>query len=164
MSVFVEAASASGNRGKQLARVVVSGIGKEFRGRAGLDDPALPHHREPVAYLGGDMQIVCDEQHRQVESFLEGFEKIENLRLDGDVESRNGLVGDQHVGFERQRPGDPDPLPLPARELVRAAAGVARIESDKRQQFPCSRRRGLVAGRRATSAPSPRSTRLCAAD
>ena len=32
--------------------------------RAGLDDPAAPHHRDPVAEVGDDAEVVGDEQDR----------------------------------------------------------------------------------------------------
>ena len=39
------------------------------------------------------------------------------------------------IGFEGQRPRDPDPLPLSARELVREPVGVLRREADGAQQL-----------------------------
>ena len=45
--------------------------------------------------------------------------QVEDLRLDGDVERRRRLVGDQHLGIARQRHGDHDALAHAARQLVR---------------------------------------------
>ena len=45
--------------------------------------------------------------------------QVEDLRLDGDVERRGRLVGDQHLGIARQRHGDHHALAHAARELVR---------------------------------------------
>jgi hypothetical protein len=39
--------------------------------------------------------------------------------LDRDVQSRDQVVGDQACRLDRGRPGDADPLPLTARELMR---------------------------------------------
>jgi hypothetical protein len=45
--------------------------------------------------------------------------QVEDLRLDGDVERRGRLVGDQHLGIAGQRHGDHDALAHAARKLVR---------------------------------------------
>ena len=50
---------------------------------------------------------------------LQLFQQLEDLRLDGHVERRRRLVGDQHVGIVGERHGDHDALPLAAGELVR---------------------------------------------
>jgi hypothetical protein len=85
---------------------------EQRRGRPELDDGAALHHRDPVAYLCSHAQIMGDEQHRQAKSRLEVFEQVQDLGLHGDVERRDGLVGDQDFRVERQRSRNPDPLPL----------------------------------------------------
>ena len=55
--------------------------------------------------------------------------QVEDLRLDGDVERRRRLVGDQQLGLGGQRHGDHHPLRLPARQLVRVAVGRAAAAS-----------------------------------
>ena len=57
------------------------------------------------------------------------------LSLDRHVERRDGLVGDENVGLDRQRACDADTLPLPSRKFVRIAIGGFRVESDERQEF-----------------------------
>ena len=90
--------------------------------RAGeLHDPAEVHHRDPVADVAHDRQVVGDEQVGQPESVLEPLEQVDDLGLDRDVERADRLVGDDEVGVERERPGDADALPLAAGELVRIA-------------------------------------------
>ena len=42
------------------------------------------------------------------------------------VERREGLVQEDDLGADGERPGEGDPLLLPARELMRVAAAVAR--------------------------------------
>ena len=78
-----------------------------------------------------DAHVVGDEQVGQAELALERLQLVEHLGLDRDVEGRDRLVADDQVGLEDQRPGDPDPLPLAARELVRVAPGVVRGEADE---------------------------------
>ena len=59
-------------------------------------------------------------------SRLQVREQVDDLRPDTDVEAGGRLVGDQEVRFGGQRPGDPDPLQLPAADLVRIALGERR--------------------------------------
>ncbi len=56
--------------------------------------------------------------------------KRQDLRLDGGVERRGRLVGDQQVGLAGQRHGDHDALVQPAGELVRIVAEPARGVGD----------------------------------
>ena len=63
-----------------------------------------------------------DQQDRRVEVAAQVGEDAEDLRLDDHVERGRRLVGDQHLRLEHQRQRDHDPLPHPARELVRVLA------------------------------------------
>ena len=62
-----------------------------------------------------------DEQDREAEPLLQVLQEGQDLRLHGDVERRDRLVGDEHLGFERERAGDADALALAAGEFVRVA-------------------------------------------
>ncbi len=66
---------------------------------------------------------------------LQISEQVDDLRLDRNVERRDRLVEHHELGVERQGPGDADPLPLAAGELVRIAIEVARIEADLLERF-----------------------------
>ena len=88
---------------------------------APLDDLAIVHDADPVGHLAHDAEIVGDEQHGHVELGLELRQELEDLRLDGHVERRGRLIGDEQVRLVGKRHGDHHPLPLPARELVRIA-------------------------------------------
>ena len=50
--------------------------------------------------------------------------QLEDVVADGDVQARDRLVGDDHIGLEHHRPGDAHPLALAARELVRVAIEI----------------------------------------
>ena len=50
---------------------------------------------------------------------LQLLQQLQQLGLDGDVDGRGGLVGDQQVRIVGERHGDHHALALPARELVR---------------------------------------------
>ena len=77
------------------------------------------------------MQVVGDEEHREVEALLELFQKLEHLFLHRNVECRDRFVGDEQRGFERERAGDADALALAAREFMRKPVRRARIEADE---------------------------------
>ena len=53
-------------------------------------------------------------------------EQLQDLRLNGGVERRGRLVGDQQVGISGQRHRDHDALDLAAGELVRIGGEPAR--------------------------------------
>ena len=76
----------------------------------------VPHHR----------QIVRDEQVRKPELAPEILQQIHDLRLNRNVERRDGLVADHELRLERDGAGDADALPLPSRKLVRVPIERAR--------------------------------------
>ena len=61
--------------------------------------------------------------------------QVEDLGLDGNVERRNRLVGDDEFRVERERSGEADTLPLTARELVRIQLGRAGGETDLAEEL-----------------------------
>ena len=67
-----------------------------------------------------------DEDVRQSELALQLLEQIDDLGLNRDVERRDRLVADDHLWVECHAPGNADPLPLTARELMRVAVDVLR--------------------------------------
>ena len=87
---------------------------------------------------------------------LELAEQPHDLRLHRDVERRDRLVADDELRSHDQRARDADALPLPARELVRVARGVAALEADAREPVADAlanlRRRRCLPFRRS---PSP---------
>ena len=110
-------------------------IRKELGSGSDLDDLALPHHREPVADLCCDLQIMGDEEHGEVQLVLEAGQELQYLRLHRHVQRRYGFVGDQHVRIERESAGDADTLALSAGEFMRQPiCGLSR-KADKREQL-----------------------------
>ena len=84
-----------------------------------FDDSAAVHHGDGVAHSADDSEIVGDEEIGKAKVALQVFEQIEDLRLDRHVERGYRFVADDQLRIERDRTGDPDPLPLSAGELVR---------------------------------------------
>ena len=107
---------------RAVARVGVLRGAEDLLGGPALDDAAALHHRDGVADLPHHREVVRDEEVAEPELALQLLEQLEDLRLHGDVERRDGLVEHDDLGFDRERPGDRDPLPLAARELARARA------------------------------------------
>ena len=91
-----------------------------------LDDAPGIHHRDAVADFGDDAEIVGDEQDAHAALALQALQQVEDLGLDGDVERRRRLVGDQQRRVAGQRHGDHGALAHAARQFVRILAGAAR--------------------------------------
>ena len=68
---------------------------EDVAGRPGLDDPPGVHHRDPVAQLGHDAEVVGDEDERQVRLALDVLQEAQVLGLDRHVERGRRLVGDR---------------------------------------------------------------------
>ena len=111
------------NRGEQRLRVRMRGRVEHALGRRQLDEPAAVHHGDPIADLPDQAQVVRDEEVGQAEPLLQIEQQVDHLRLDRDVERRDGLVGDDERRLERERAREPDALPLAAAELVRILRG-----------------------------------------
>ncbi len=82
-----------------------------------------------------DRQVVRDEQEGDVEFLLQVLHQVDHLCLDGHVECRHRLVGNENLGLKGQRPGDADALALTAREFVRIAVVVLGAEPHYLEQF-----------------------------
>ena len=113
--------------------------------------------------MADDVQVVRDEDVREVELVLEVLEQVEDLRLHGDVERRDGLVADDQLRVDRERARDADALALAAGELVREPVVVLRVEADDVEQLldaplDLAARADLVAPRAAS--PMMKPTRL----
>ena len=77
----------------------MQGIAVQEPRLANLDHAARVQHDGPVAHGGGQVQIVGDEQHRQVELATQAVEDRHHLGLRSDVERGGGLVGEQQPGI-----------------------------------------------------------------
>ena len=76
-----------------------------------------------------------DQEHRHARVVAQAAQQIQDLRLDGHVEGRGGLVGDDELRIARQRHGDEHALALAAGQFVGVGVKRAlRIESYQLQQ------------------------------
>ena len=108
---------------------------EQLLGRRELDEPPAIHHGHAVADLAHEPQIVRDEEIRQAEALLQVEQEVDDLRLHGDVERRDGLVADDERRLERDRARDADALALAAAELVRIFRRVRGIEPDHLEEL-----------------------------
>src|SRR5271154_618186 len=83
-----------------------------------LDELARIHHRDVIAEPPHDAEIVADKQKGDALVASEARQQAQDLRLDGDVESRRRLVEDQKRRFTGDRRGNQCALFHPARQLV----------------------------------------------
>ena len=81
---------------------------------------------------------------------LQLLEKLEDLRLDGDIQRGGRLVGDEQVRLVGERHGDHHALALAAGELVRIALQprLRLGDADLREELDaCARARPARSGR-----------------
>ena len=90
-----------------------------------LDDLAGVHHRDPIAHLGDDAEVVGDQDDRGAGLVAQVAHEVEDLGLDRHVERGRGLVGDQQLRLAGKRHRDHDPLCHPAGHLVRDRPSAA---------------------------------------
>ena len=118
-----------------------------------LDLAAGIHHHHALGRLGDHAEVVGDQHDRGAGLLLEVEHQVEDLRLDGDVERRGRLVGDQHLRIAARAPWRSSPAGACRR---RAGADIRRAGAGRRRCAPG----------RASRAPArapPSSTRPCGA-
>nr|WP_272268838.1 hypothetical protein [Rhodococcus sp. Rp3] len=98
-------------------------------GVADLDDSAAVHHSYSVADVTDRGQAVPDEQVGQIELALKLFEKVEDLRLDRDVERGYRFVAHDEAWTGRKCSGNGNSLSLATGEFVRVSVQVVTVEA-----------------------------------
>ena len=116
---------------QQGPRVGVRRSGEDLLGSGLLHGVSGVHHGHVVGDGRHDTEVVGDQHESHLPLGLDLGEQPEDLRLDGDVERRGRLVGDEHLRVHRQGGGDHHPLAHAAGELMRIVAG-----SDRRLVAP----------------------------
>ena len=126
------------HRAEQGARVRVLGGVEQLPHRRLLDDLAGVHHGDLVAHLRDDAQVVGHEDQGHARLALDVLEEVEVLRLDGDVEVRRGLVGDDEARPAGQRDRADDALAHAAAHLVGIVAHppLGRGDADGPEEVP----------------------------
>ena len=98
----------------------ISGRAEHLGRRAGLDQLAHPviahkHHSHVVGHPSGLEHVVGYKHYRDIPG--QAGDELLDLGRGNGVESRAGLVHEEHLGLDRQRPGDAQALLLAARQL-----------------------------------------------
>ena len=109
----------------QPDRVGMARRGEDRVDVAELDDLPGVHDDHAVGHLGDQPEIVRDQDRRGVRLVLCRLQHLEDLRLDGHVERRRRLVGDQQRRLIGDRHRDHRALPHAAGELVRVLVVAA---------------------------------------
>ena len=88
---------------------------------AHLNQPSAIHHRNTRGEIAHHRHGVRDKEIGQAKLALQLRQQVDDLRSHADVERRNRLIRDDELRTQRQRPRDPDALPLSSAEFVRKA-------------------------------------------
>ncbi len=104
---------------QQAQRVGVHRVVEQRADLGFLHHLAAVHDHHAVGRLRHHAQVVRDQQHGHARVVAQAAQQIQDLRLDGHVEGRGGLVGDDEIGVVGDRDGDDGPLAHAARHLVR---------------------------------------------
>ena len=103
---------------QQKPRVGVEGTPEELPcGRLLHDLPGI-HHQAAVRPLGGQGQVVGDEEDGGPMALLQTRQQGDDLRLDRHVQGGGGFVRHEEFRFAGQGHGDDNPLAQPPGELV----------------------------------------------
>ena len=143
------------DRAQQALGVGMARTVEQLGGVRLLDLAAGIHHHDAVGVLGDHAHVVGDQDDGGAEGLLQLAHQVEDLRLDGDVERRGRLVGDQQLGIARRAPW----------RSSRAGACRRRAGADRRARAAPARGcgRGAASRRRGPSASRLRDSPWCSA-
>jgi hypothetical protein len=110
----------------ELRDEAVHGLVEELRRRADLLDHAVVHHRDAVADGHRLFLVVGHEDRRDAQALVQALQLAAHLHAQLRVEVREGLVEEQHLGFDGERSRQRDALLLASGELARTPLLVAR--------------------------------------
>ena len=126
-----------GQRFQQTHRIRMGCLLVQVSDGRQLDDEPGVHDDDLVHHAGDDAQVMGDPDDGHAELLFQAQHQVNDLGLDGDVESGGGFVGDEQGGVARQGHGNADALPLAAGELVGIVLqAIDRVgDADQRQQL-----------------------------
>ena len=104
--------------GKEGSGIGMSRPSEQCVGVGELDNAAQVHDRYSISDMPHDREVMCDKKVGDAQSCLKIAEKIDDLRLDRDIEHTHRFVADKQNGLHGKCPGDAHPLKLAARELM----------------------------------------------
>ena len=80
------------NTVEQRSGVGVLGGAKDVFDGPLLDEFSIQHNKDSIGEVCHDAKVVGDEENRHAELFPQVSQKVENLRLDGDVERSGRFI------------------------------------------------------------------------
>jgi hypothetical protein len=102
---------------------------KEIELGANLNDTAQIHHCYAMANVCHHSQIMGNEHKAEAMLLLKALKEVNDLALNGNIESRDRFVCNNHLGLNCKGTGYPYALALSARELMGKSFPRAGIES-----------------------------------
>ena len=96
----------------------VLGRVNDFAHRTDFGQASRVHYRHTVGSFRDDAHIVRHQHHGGAALAAQALEQANDLRLDGNVQRRGGLVCDDQFRFGAERKRDHYALPHTARELM----------------------------------------------
>ena len=106
--------------GKKRLGIGVDRVGEQQLLRSPLHNSSQIHDTQAVADVLDHAQIVCDEQIGKMKFILQIHKNVQDLSLNGHIQSRYRLIRYDKFRLDRQRPGNAKPLLLSARKSERA--------------------------------------------
>ena len=96
-------------------------IRKKLFYRSLLHDPARVHNNNSAAHFRNYAKVVSNHQDSCVFLFSDVLHQLQDLRLNSNVKSRGGLVGDQKLRLAGHSHSDHNTLAHTAGKLMRIA-------------------------------------------
>ena len=97
-------------------------------------DLSVIHNHDFISHVGNHPEIVGNHQDRHPELLLHRLDQLEDLRLNGHIQSCRGFVRDQEIRLAGQGHCNHDPLAHPARKLMGKAAEMEAKELEISQK------------------------------
>src|SRR6266446_8474077 len=123
------------DRRQQRFGIGVQRRGIKLAGGRGLDDATEIHHRNALADMLDDRQIMGNKEISKTEFLLQVLQQIDDLSLDRHIQCRYRFIADDQFRLDGERARDTDALALTTGKLVRIASHMIRLQADGLQQI-----------------------------
>ena len=110
-------------------------VGKDLCGSSLLYHLSQIHHRDIIGDMLDHGQVVGDKQICEIPLLLELHHQVQNLCLNGHVQSRDRLIADHKLRIDRKRSCNHDSLAATAVKLVRVEIVRTPRQTDHLHQF-----------------------------
>ena len=124
-----------GNGGQEFLGVGVLRAVKDDISGSVFHDLAGIHHGDVIGEVANYREVVGNKDHGQIQFVAQFEEKIENLGLDGNVQSGYRFIREHQFRFGCEGAGDGNPLSLTTREFVGIFPHEAGVEADPFHDF-----------------------------